>query len=268
MAITYASKTPIVVTLPKKQHLSFAPDKEAHGDNLEELILDTYENSTDNYGVTTEEKITCSTKTNQPAITGEIKNARSVPRARVVEYGGEVYPSLTKCLKALGLCRDRFKYLKRTRKELRSDKAIIGIMIHERRADAMQGTSYVIAIKGEVCFEQNLTAACTRVNQMLQLPPNKAMTQGQVSKYRYEHNKRPKNRDRQITLYEAFTSCLARVLVREQLLEDTDKALFKARMSVVAESTGTQTDDLFEVVDDDDSHIEALADLVQEYNRL
>lgn len=295
MAVIMKKKQPIVARLPKKQQVSFAPDNETHGNKLiedtnyptvndSELILDldetikddveTLELTTHDVGVTTEEDITCSTKDFHGAPTQgsqkvgtKVAYAKSVPKARAVEYGGEVYPSLTKCLKALGLCRDRFKYLKRTRKELRTDKAIIGIMVHERRAEAMQGTSYVIAIKGEVCFEKNLTAACTRVNQILQLTPDQALTQGQVSKYRYEHNKRPKNRDHQITLYEAFTSCLARLLVRHQLLEDTDRAIFKARMATVSNELNKE-EDILEVIDDDDSHLTALSDLITEYNKL
>lgn len=291
MPITYVNKAPIKCALPKKHEVSLAPDKEPHDHNLEEpledlihtcdstTLLDTqnYSDGLIDVGGTTGEEIPCSTNDDQLTLSAAIKNAdgvglvsdkaRRVPQARTVEYGGEVYASLTKCLKTLGLCRDRFKYLKRTRKELRSDKAIIGIMVHERRADAMQGTSYVIAVKGEVCFEQNLTAACTRVNQILKLQPKQAMTQSHVSKYRYEWNRRPCNESRQISLYEAFTSCLARLLVKQQMLDDADKAMFKARMSTVHNGINNE-DDLFEVVDDDDSHLEALSDLTTEYHRL
>ncbi|MGI4991005.1 hypothetical protein ACRXCV_00105 (plasmid) [Halobacteriovorax sp. GFR7] len=288
MTITYTNNTPIRVALPKKQGVRLAPDNETQGNKLIETqphdsatpfapinnLFDDLSEIENNYGVSSEENITCLSNVSQPAPTAQIKKAgmdsakaRSVPTARVIEYGGEVYPSLTKCLKSLGLCRDRFKYLKRTRKELRSDKAIIGIMVHERRQEAMQGTSYVIAIRGEVAFEKNLTAACTRVNQIMKLPPKEALTQGQVSKYRYEWNKRPINRERQITLYEAFTSCLARLLVRHHLLEEADKAIFKARMSVVANELNKEQD-LFDIVGEDDSHLEALNDLATQYHKL
>lgn len=197
----------------------------------------------------------------------EVAKARRVPNARQVEYGGFTYASLSKCLKALGLCRDRFKYLKRTRKELTSDKAIIGLLLQEKQKNVQQATSYVIAIQGEVMFETNLTAACTRVNQLLQLSPKDAMTQGKVSKYKYEWNSRTKNRDRPINLYEAFAACLTNALIRHKMLSEADKAIFKARMDLVGKDTNGD-DDLFDVVGEDDSHIEALKDLAEQYHKL
>ena len=284
MAVILKKKAPIVVTIPLNTGADkqpyFCADEEPSDSSLIDILDDTTLAIEDTQGeseVTTKGSITSTTNFTPHGISDDLKNAgavgmvvaktKRVPNARQVEYGGETYASLGKCLKALKLCPNRFKYLKKTRKELRSDKAIIGIMVHERRADAQQGTSYVIAIKGEVCFESNLTAACTRVNQLLQLPPLKALTQGKVSKHRYEWNKRACNRDRQITLYEAFTSCLARLLVQNQLLDDNDKAIFKARMSVVNTELNNE-DDLFEVVDDDNSHLEALSDLVEQYRAL
>lgn len=283
MTIILKNKQPIVVTLPDKSlknaENEFRADNEALGNIEEYLDIDNENASVDSnnmYGVMNEEEITCTTMTGaQPPSASEVSEIgvgievakRSVPRARQVEYGGVTYASLTKCLKALDLCRDRFKYLKKSRPELRTDKAIIGLLIHEKRKQVQQANSYVVAIKGNVEFLDNLTAACTRVNQITGVEPKQALTQGKVSKYRYEHNRRPKNKDNPITLHEAFTACLTRMLVKLDLLDAADKAMFKARMSVVANDLN-QEQDIFDVVGDDDGHIDALKDLTEQYRSL
>lgn len=280
MTVYLKTTKPIVVTLPDKSlnntENAFRADNEAldnkDSSNEIDIMLDTAD-TIDSHRVTLEEEITCGTTTGAQPPNGLDKKvgieiaSRPVPRARQVTYGGETYTSLTKCLKALGLCRDRFKYLKRTRPELRTDNAIIGLLIHERRKHVQQANHYVVAIKGTVEFLDNLTAACTRVNQITGVDPKQALTQGKVSKYRYEHNRRPKNKDRPITLHEAFTACLTRMLIKLDLLEAADKAMFKARMDVVSKDLNDEAD-LFDVVGEDDSHIEALKDLTEQYHDL
>lgn len=283
-----AKDQPIVVTLPDKalpdKDAKVCADKETYGNKdtnpLEDIFTDVSvhedNDSIDNgvigkVGIPPTQEIyqhtgAAPTK-NLSGVGIEVAKASRVPRARQVEYGGFTYASLTKCLNALGLSRDRFKYLKKTRPELRSDKAIIGLLLQEKQKNVQQATSYIIAIKGDIIFESNLTAACTRVNQLLQLSPKEALTQGKVSKYKYEWNNRPKNAGRPINLYEAFAACLANLLIRHNALDEADKAMFKARMDLVAKDVNGD-DDLFDVVGEDDSHIEALKDLANEYHKL
>ena len=276
MSITYKQDATIVVALPKcpkDKEIDFGADNETLEDNktnLFDVIEGTLEEEVDTLNThkgKTVEHMPPRSGSSTPTLVADKKKGKPIPRARTVEYGGEVYPSLTKCLKALNLCRDRFKYVKKSRPELKTDNAIIGLLIHERRKEAQQASSYVVAIKGEVTFHDYLTGACTVVNRTLELAPKKAMTQGMVSKYRYEHNKRAKNKDRPITLQEAFTSCLTRVLMREQMLTTADEQIFKARMAMVANDVN-DVPDLFDVVGEDSGHIAALKDLTEQYHGL